>query len=474
MFRHFRLNDPYRFISISLLLMALRLPFLLLDGWMIRPELQWMLVGEKLSSGAAMYTDVWNDTGPVAALVYWLIDLIVGRSHLTYTILSIVLVLYQALVFNNFLLRIKAYKENTYVPAMFYVLLTNVFFDMTSLPPALIMLTFLMPATRNVFIHLENRTKRDEVILSIGIYLGLAGLCLLPAVLFIIPVLLAFATFTGTVLRRYLMLLIGLVLPFMAASAYYYWQDALPSFYTNYFYSAFNYDNTYYLSYYSLLIIVAVPMVFLVAGLLKTFSTPQFNNSQTRVQQSMLFMLITAVLVYVISNKKSPYQFLPMVPFTAFYLSHYFLLLRRKLLLEIQFAALVFLIVMVNHGTYFGFFPTSEVVEYKRLLVSSTPYDDMVRGKSVLVLGVEPDVYRVSKPATPYLQWNLASKQLTSLDYYDNLIEIRRNFLKDLPDIIIDKESLAPQLFNKIPEIGSQYRETGTAGIYSRISSPEN
>jgi hypothetical protein len=270
------------------------------------------------------------------------------------------------------------------------------------------------------------------------------------------------------------MLVIGLILPFLAASAYYYWQDALPSFYTNYFYSAFNYDNTYYLSFYSLLIIVLMPMLFLIAGLLKTFSTPQFNNSQTRVQQAMLFMLITSILVYVISNKKSPYQFLMLVPFTAFFLSHYFLLLRRKLLLEIQFAVLVAFIIMVNHGTYFDFFPTAEVVEYEQLLVSETPYDEVARGKKVLVLGVEPDVYRVSKPATPYLQWNLAKRQLTSLNYYDNLIEIRRNFLRDMPDIIIDKEALAPQLFNKIPEIGSQYRETGTAGIYSRITGPEN
>ncbi|MGB5976873.1 MAG: hypothetical protein WBG62_05635 [Cyclobacteriaceae bacterium] len=451
------------------MLVALRLPFLLLDGWMIRPELHWMLIGEKLASGAAMYTDVWTDTGPVAALFYWLTDLLLSRSHLAYAIISIVLVLYQALVFNNFLLRVKAYKENSYVPAMFYVLLTNVFFDMASLPPALIMLTFLMPAMRNVLIHLENRTKRDDVILSTGIYLGLAGLSLLPGILFIVPVLLAFATFTGTVLRRYLMLIIGLALPFLAASAYYYWQDALPSFYTNFFYSAFNYDNTYYLSFYSLLIIIAVPLLFLVAALLKTFSTVQFNNSQTRVQQTMLFMLITASLVYIISNKKSPYQFLPLVPFTAFYLSHYFLLLRRKLLLEIQFAVLIALIVMVNHGTYFDFFPTTKVIEYERLLVSGTPYDEIARGKKVLVLGLEPDVYRVSKPATPYLQWNLASKQLNALDYFDNLIEIRENFLKDMPDIIIDKEGLAPRLFNKIPEIGSQYRETGTAGIYSRI-----
>ncbi|MFA0961913.1 hypothetical protein AB9P05_08900 [Roseivirga sp. BDSF3-8] len=469
MFRHFRLNDPYRFISITFLLVLMRLPFLLTEGWMTRPELYWMLVGDKLSAGAIMYTEVWTDTGPVAALCYWILDLIFGRSHIVYAIVSMALVLYQAVVFNNFLLRLKAYKENTYVPAMFYVLLTNIFFDMSSLPPALIMLTFLLPALRNVFSHIESRTQRDEVILMIGLYMGLAGLCLLPAVLFIIPVLLAFFTLTGTVLRRYLMLLIGFTLPFLAASAYYYWMEALPSFYTNFVYSAFNYDNTYYLNFYSLLIIVAVPGFYLAAAILKTLSTPQFNNFQTRVQQTMLYFLITAVVVYVISNKKSPYQFLPLVPFAAFYLSHYFLLIRRKLVLEIQYILLIVLIVFVNHGTFFSFSPTSELIEFQNLLVSETPYDEIAAGKKVLVLGNEVDVYRVSEAATPYLQWNLSRRQLEALEYYDNLIAIRENFLKDMPDIIIDTQELAPTLFNKVPEVGSQYRETGTAGIYARI-----
>lgn len=439
---------------------------------MIRPELLWMLVGEKLSGGAAMYTGVWSDTGPLASLCYWLLDLVFGRNHLMYSLVSIGLIIHQAVVFNTFLLRIKAYKENTYVPAMFYVLLSNMFFDMTSLPPVLIMLSFLMPALRNVFVHIESRVNRDEVIISTGMLLGLAGLTYLPSVIFLAPVLLAFLTFTGTLLRRYLLLIIGFALPFLAASAYYYWLDSLPSFYTNFFYSAFIYNNIYSLSYYDLLIIAAVPLFFLGVSVLKTFSTPNFNNSQTRVQQSMLFMLIAAVVAFFFSNKKAPYQLFVLVPFTAFFISHYFLLIRRKILLEIQYIVLVVLIIFVNLGTFFQFSPTSDMINYERLLVSDTPYDNIIEGKKVLVLGVEPDIYRHATSATPYIQWNLASRQLENLDYYDNLIAIRQHFLKDMPDIIVDKKNIAPALFSRIPEIGSRYRETGMAGIYTLNSPP--
>ncbi len=176
-------------------------------------ELNFMLVGEKIADGAAMYSQVWETTAPLSAMVYGALDLIFGRSQVAYIIGAWLLICIQVFFFNRLVLSNKVYNENTYIPGLIYGILASLNPDFFSLTPVLMATTFLLPALNNIFSHIEVRAKRDEQILYIGLYVGLAYLFYLPMVIIGLGVLVVFVLFTGTVTRRYLMLIYGLLLP---------------------------------------------------------------------------------------------------------------------------------------------------------------------------------------------------------------------------------------------------------------------
>ena len=101
MLTFFRLNDPYRLVIIFFLLLALRIPAMLNDNLTI-PELNYMLVGEKLTNGADLYSEIWDNIGPLSAMVYALIDFLFGKSQLAYQIIAWLFVFFQAFIFNRY------------------------------------------------------------------------------------------------------------------------------------------------------------------------------------------------------------------------------------------------------------------------------------------------------------------------------------------------------------------------------------
>ncbi len=92
------------------------------------PELKWMIVGESISLKNILYLDVWDYLAPLSAMIYALIDSVAGRSQWGYQILAIFVVFIQCYLFNQLLISNKAYKENTYVPALIYAILMSAFF----------------------------------------------------------------------------------------------------------------------------------------------------------------------------------------------------------------------------------------------------------------------------------------------------------------------------------------------------------
>jgi hypothetical protein len=453
---YFRINDPYRLLSILVLLVLIRLPFLISDTFLTVPELKWMLIGEKLSSNADLYADVWDHTGPLSAAVYFIIDVLFGRSLLAFHILALLLVVFQAGFLNLTLIANKSYKETTFIPSLVYILLMSLFFDQMTLSPVLMSMTFIVLVIHHLALHLENKSN-DETILKAGLTIGIASLFYLPAILFLIPLVVAFAIFTATSLRKYFLLLYGVMLPFLLAAVWFYWHDAIGEFYLNYFLSFFLIPSTDYLNLAGYAVIAMVPLIFFVLSVFKIIQFPQFSNIQNRFQASVFFFIAIAFLIWFVSRERSSFQFTVFVPFFAFYITHFFLLIRRHIYAEISFALFLIFILLVNLGSYYEFFFTHKFIEKERLVVESTPYDHLVEGKNIFYIGKNLDVYQHARLATPYLNWHLSRLELTQPGYYDNITSIYENFMNDLPEIIIDKEGVMPGIFDRAPALDGKY-----------------
>ena len=312
-------------LGILVLLIILRLPLMISGIPETLPELNWMLIGEKLGSGNSMYSDVWDDLAPLSAGVYWILDSIFGRSARAHHILSLCVVIIQSYLFNQFLLKNKAYNRNTYVPALIYMVLMNCFFDFNLLSPVLMSLTFLLLSLNNIFKRIDKQTK-DEFFLNTGIFLGLATLFYLPSLFFLPALMLSLLLFTASIFRRYMLLLYGFMIPVGSCWAYYYWNGASFEFASFFIGSIGGKDPSGFMDINSVLLIGSVPALFTLLALWKIIRG-RYVIYQVRFQYVMFFIMLSGLLAVMISDPIAPNQAMILVPPLAFFISHYFLLL---------------------------------------------------------------------------------------------------------------------------------------------------
>ncbi|MEO1053889.1 MAG: hypothetical protein AAFX87_24845 [Bacteroidota bacterium] len=460
MLNFFRINDPYRLIGVFILLLAIRLPYLLDSSTLTLPEIEYMLVGEKMAHGSTLYVEVWNDTAPLSAVVFWLLHILFGKSHLAYQIVSLFLVFFQCLVFNRLLLVNKAYNENTYIPAVIYAVLASLAFDFSTLSPALMSMTFVILALNGIFNHLEFRMKKDEKIFNIGFYLGLAALFYLPFIVFTVMCFLVFILFTGTVRRRYFLMLYGVALPFLLLICYYILIDGLGDLNFSLFAPLFLYKGESYTSLQTFAVLSFVPLLFLILTIIKLNRRSRFTNYQVRLVQVMFVWLVLTLSIFLFSKERMPNVLIAFVPPLSFLTCHYFLLIRRQLLAEITFVLFIALVLFVNYGSSFKGTFIYNIVSFEDLMVSTDDKQPIVKDKKVLVLGDNIGLYQHNTLATPYLNWRMSQEVLSNLNYYDNQVRILESFKYDSPEVVYDLEGRFPNILERIPELESMYEKT--------------
>lgn len=467
MLKYFRINDPYRLIVLFVLMLAVRLPVMLSGDFLTHSELYNQLVGERMGDGFKLYSEIWTKTGPLSGVIYGVMDLLFGRSQLAWQIVSLVIVSIQCFLFNKILLVSKAFNENTYIPGVIYGILMSWFFDLFTLTPAIMGLTFVLIAIGGVLGHMELKAKKDEQLLYIGLHLGVAVMFYLPYIIVVPLILLGFAFFTGTVPRRYLLFLYGTFLPIVLAIMFYMFTGRLREVFMQFVYTLIDYPVTFYFTWIEFLILFSVPLFFMLAGIFRVIQGARLTVFQSNLSQFMILWLLIGVAFFFLVREKAPAYLVILVPPFSFFISHYFFSIRKKWLAEIVF--LIFLVgpVLFNLGTIFSFFITSEFISTDRYVVGSNPFE-ITTGKSVLVLSDDLTPCKDARSATPFVDFYLSRELFANPGYYDNLTRISSGFSLDMPDVIIDPEGLMGPVFNKMPTLGKQFGRI-EPGVYTRI-----
>ncbi|MDN5216523.1 hypothetical protein QQ020_30925 [Fulvivirgaceae bacterium BMA12] len=422
-------------------------------------------MGEKLTGDAVLYVDLWDNFPPLSAAVYRFIDKIFGRSPSTNHVLSLLLVFVQSIIFNNLLLKHRAYNENTYLPAFLYVVLMNLFFDFYLLSPVLMGLTFILLALDNIITHL-GEPRNDQLVLYTGLYLGVANLFYYPIFMVLLAVYIAYAFLTATSIRRYLLLSFGYGLPLVITWIFYFLNGGMKEFYVNFVFSIFNVASYNYLDPVFYLLLLAVPLIFSLVALVKTLRSTRFTNQQERIQKFMLILLFFAALGWFFNKERAPFQLIMTVPPTAFFLTHYFLDVRVKWKAEALFGLFIGGILFINISTYQKAGFVSKHFSLEDLEVQTTQWDDLVKGKKILYLGKKYSIYKNAGLATPYFNWDLSKLHLNAFRYFDNLTAIYRNFQKELPEVIVDEQGVIAEIMNKMPTIKAAYHIRGNGTVY--------
>jgi hypothetical protein len=430
-------------------------------------ELNWMILGEKLSKGFLLYQEIWENTAPLSAATYALIHITFGKSQLSYQIIALILTFAQAMYFNYICRRNELYNEKSFLPAAIYLILMHLFFDFFTLSPVLLASTFLLFAIDNVLHHIKQETS-DTGIFNTGFYISLASLFYLPCASFILFAIFAFLLFSRTSFRQYLVLLIGYLFPSGITLLFFYWYDAQQAFMTNFVFSYIYLQPESIYNAPVFMVILIAPLTLVIAAIMALLGSNRHINYQVICQQLMFFWIILSLAIFIFSEKKGAFQLITAVPAIAFFIIHYLLATKKLFMKEMAFLLLSFSTLYVTYDSLYGGILEHTIINTNETFVKNYQYDHLLRNAKIVVLGPNHSIFRYNSLATPYLNWGLSENHFGNLDSYNNVVGIYENFQKDMPDYIIDEEGIAEKVFERIPHLASAYEPSAYENVYVR------
>ncbi len=467
MLTFFRLNTLFHILSLLILIVIIKLPFLGDKLPVLLPELEWMLVGEKIHDGSFLYKEIWTNVGPLSAFIYWAIDLSFGRSQFIYEFIAILVVYFQALYFTFVCNTRQTYLEKNFAPGLIYILLMSLSFDMSKLSPVLLSTTFLLFAFNKLIKQMERREGVSDEVFEVGLYIGIASLFHQPSMIFIVWSIASLVFFTNANIRQHFLAILGFGLPLFLSGLYFYFYDSLEEFKYNWFNGIFRIKQYSLEDFKSALIAVTVPSALAIVGFLRQTQVSRYNSYQQRTQQIMLIWGIAAVLALFLSPNVAPMQFIILVPFFAFFITGFFFHVKGAFLPELLFTVLFIFIIFVQYQGVTPFVGKG-FEQLADMRVKPREMPDLMKGQKMLVIGERIDEYKYGQSATCYLNWDLSKIDLENPDNYESIINIFDNFKKDPPTIIVDKQNVIPKIFLRIPALASDYKATPEKGIYQR------
>jgi hypothetical protein len=146
----------------------------------------------------------------------------------------------------------------------------------------------------------------------------------------------------------------------------------------------------------------------------------------------MLLWIIVGTITIFFSQRFAPLQLVILIPPLAFFMTFFFLIIKREWLSEIFF--LITWAIIVGLGYYSLHFLRSIDTNYISNNVIKDSYN--IQNKKIIIFGDNFLPYYTNKVATPYLNWKLSQQHFQYLNRYKTTIDVYNNFKENLPDVI--------------------------------------
>jgi len=276
------------------------------------------------------------------------------RAYKTWMIvISLVLIVTQALFLTNVINRQSVLKEVTHLPALIYVVLMSCFPEQLSFNPLLFANFFIIIFLNSLFNFYRAESAMFHVF-DAGLFIGIAALFYWPS-LFLFPLIWAALILLRPFdWRDWVASLLGVMLPLLVFATVLFWFDKLKiesmkamiePFYKVQFSTVYN--NTY-------IILFIILALIIIASLIK-FSQDLSTFAKLRTRKFLMLFVwffLFAALSYFVSVKRTmiSLSFLA-IPLSVIF-SNYFLSLKNQLVTELMFIVLL-AAVIYNQVLYF-------------------------------------------------------------------------------------------------------------------------
>jgi hypothetical protein len=458
--RFFRVNDPYRLLAILVVLVLCSIPLFYDTPVLTLQSLRSMLVGENIAEGKRMYTEIYDSTGPLAAVAFGAVDFLMGRSITGREILALVMIFFQASFFSILLINNRAYADNTYVPGLVYGVLCFISFDFLEFSPELLGSTMLLLALNNLFREVEFRIQRDETIFSLGVFIGVASTFVLSYAIFLLGAFTVLLVFTRLSLRKTLLLFLGFFFPHVVTAVIYFYRGEIEFLWNNFYLANLTWG-TSLISMGGIFRLAIIPLAYFVFSLFMLTREARFTKYQSQLFQVMFIWMLFSVVEVVLTREITPHSFITMIPSLTYFFSHYLLLIRRKWIAETMLWLLILSVVGLSNLALRGSFSK---IDYSKMFAGDSPYADTISNKRVMILGDDLPLYAHNKLGGYLLEWRISRRVVENTDYYENVILLHEQFRKDTPEVIVDEQNLFPRIAERIPALQKMYVKRN--GVY--------
>ncbi|HWA33573.1 MAG TPA: hypothetical protein VG737_05565 [Cyclobacteriaceae bacterium] len=455
MLRYFRINDPYRLLSLFVLLILASLPALINMPSMTLHELKDIVLGEGVGD-KLLYVELIDDTPPMMAVADGILNFFFERSLRSRHVFALVILFFQAAYFGILLINNKAYSESSYVPSLIFGFLTFFSFDLLAASPELFASTLLLLALNNLFKEIEFRVDRDSIVLNLGVFLGIASLFVFSYTVFLLGSVFILVVFARTKFRKVLLTLFGYGLVHAAVFVLYYCYGEVEDLWTHFYVSNFSRIGVGLMDLKSLFILASVPGAYLLFSIFMLTREARFTKYQSQLFQVMFLWLAIALVQAWITPERTPHTFLTFIPPVAYFISYYLLLIRRKWISESMLWIFIIGIMTMNLLAVNNLLGS---IDYSGLFPRNSSFAGQVAKKKVMIIGDDISLLQSNSLSGYFLNWHLSKKYFEEPDYYENVIKINKALASDPPDVIVDEDGLMNPFMERIPALKQTYRK---------------
>jgi hypothetical protein len=273
---------------------------------------------------------------------------IIGNSAISGVIVSFGLVILMSVLIVNFNTTGFFITERTFLPAAIYVILTAVLPHCQNLSPALIASFFLLIA----LIRITDSYRKNGIAYNFfdaGILISTGSLFYVDLIWMGLLVFLGIALIRTTNLKELVIAIIGLLTPYLILySIYYVLGKDLNGLNTLILTNLFGDSGSFYLS---RMIVVTLIMTGLniLASIFHLFSVFNTKKIKSRKTFSLLLwiFILSAISYAVVPSVSDEIVYLIAIP-VSYFLSHYYIFLKKKIIPEIFFTAILALTILVQ------------------------------------------------------------------------------------------------------------------------------
>ncbi|MHA8067564.1 hypothetical protein V7S76_12900 [Aquirufa sp. ROCK2-A2] len=418
-------------------------------------EFKYHLLGNKLNQGFQLYAEIKDNTSPFSALFYRLLGyLSIPISWNIFIAAAIVGI--QAWVFQQTLGKHHVLPRIGLIPMIIYLLTFHLSFEFFVPTPALIGLTFLLLAWREITSQ-QTRIQTNDGVFFIGIFIGIASIFYLSYTIFIFWALLSLIFYTGITIRQVLLTFVGYLFVVVLTAIVFMYNGNLTFMLEVFKKSAFSYQAPNIRDWQQIFIVFSPAIVFGLLGLWGVSRSKKIKAHAQKVFQSNLIFLLFSILSIFTLPSLSRANLVFIMPCMVLFGLNTFYIYRENWKKELIFWALII-------GTAVSLNVQFSTKDLDRLTNNKLK----IRNEKLMVLGPQIEEYQANIMVGPFINWELSQFIFSGINEYKNVISISDFLQKDTPSYIYDPTNKFQIISRYLPQINNQYQLI-EPNLYKRI-----